>query len=143
LSIAFIESIGPLKIGMPANDVKKVIKQKPEFDSHRTERQSDLKFEQEWIYSQLGITIGMGSEDKDSEQSVESIVIVSPCTFSTKKRIKIGSNENEVISAYKKNINKLESIPGESISIGDGHEGLFFKIVNGKVSEIIICIAVD
>jgi len=142
-SIVFEEFVGPLKIGMPAKEVKKVLKQKPEYDGPRTERQTDGNFEQTWLYPQLGITIGMGSEHENSEQGIESIIIVSPCTFIAKRGVRIGSEEKEVLRVYKKDINNAESTKGKLIVVGGGHESLFFKIMNGSVSKVAIRIAVD
>ncbi|MDD5035362.1 MAG: hypothetical protein PHE55_11465 [Methylococcaceae bacterium] len=131
------ERIGPLKTGLPANQVQTLLKSKPE--SGPSEKwEADGMYHQSWSYARQGIVLDMVSQTKHSAKSVDRITISSPCRFSTQRGIHIGSAESEVEQAYRNDLNQEDSTQGAFLVAGSVYGGLMFKIQNGKVIEIIL-----
>lgn len=129
------ERIGALRIGLSEGAVKKKIhcalKRGPEelWDA-------DGAYHQKWEYVGCGITLGMVSEKKGASKSIESISLVRPSVLRTKRGIRIGSTEQEVMKVYKSHWNREESKQFGNFVAGTIYGGLLFYFENGKVSRI-------
>lgn len=89
---------------------------------------------QTWFYKIKGIELDM-VRDKDN-QVINMITITYPCTYKTKRNIGIGSTKDEVISAYKNEIDPT-NIKGIIIA-GTVYGGIIFHFVDNHVSLIYI-----
>jgi hypothetical protein len=136
------EQIGALRIDLPEQEVKKTIhcalKRGPE-----KLWGADGAYHQTWKYAGCGITLGMVSEKKGAPKSIESITLVSPSNLSTKRVIRIGSTEQEVMDAYKPYWNKEDSKSFNIFVAGSVYGGLMFNFQNGKVSRIFLGAAAE
>ena len=135
------ERIGSLRIGLSEGNVKKAIhctlKRGPEnFEG------ADGEYHQEWVYDGCGITLDMSSNKKGGSKSINAITLVSPSILSTKRGIRIGSGEQDVIKAYKPYWSKDDSGPSNFVA-GSVYGGLMFNFENGKVSRILLGAAAE
>lgn len=131
------EQIGPLKIGLAEAQVKEKMGGKAHLGPVE-KWDADGLYHQKWTFESLGVEIGMVSETPRSQKNIESISISSPCDFATKRGIRIGSAESDVQRAYKDDMDKDASKPGETLVAGSLYGGLIFTIKNGKVSRIFL-----
>jgi hypothetical protein len=136
------EQIGTLRIDLSEREVKKTI-------PYRLKRGpeelwgADGAYHQKWEYAGCGITLSMVSEKKGASKLVESIALVSPGNLSTKRGIRIGSTEQEVIEAYRPYWNKEDSKSFNIFVAGSIYGGLMFDFKNGKVSRIFLGAAAE
>jgi hypothetical protein len=131
------ESIGALRISMPAAQVKNLIAG----DATRSkivEWDADGKFHQTWTYSALGLEIGMESDSRGSVQTIERISVKAPSQLQTKLGIHVGSPETDVLKIYHSDISTDESKIGEEIVAGSIYGGLMFEIKQGLVTHILL-----
>lgn len=136
------ERIGKLRIGLPAAKVKQII----DCDLHREPEQlwgADGAYHQQWKYVGCGITLGMVSAQKGAPKSIESITINNPSRLSTQRGIRIGSNQQAVLKAYKSEWNRDESNKSTTFVAGSIYGGLIFQFNNGKVSQIFLGAAAE
>lgn len=136
------EQMGNLRIDTPETEVKKNV--------HCALKRGPNKFgpgdglyHQNWEYRSCGITLDMVSEEKGTLKSIGSITIVSPSTLTTKKGIRIGSTEQEVIKAYKSYWNREDSEIWKKFVAGSIYGGLIFSFRNGKVSSMFLGAAAE
>jgi len=136
------ERIGILRIGLSETDLKKAIdcdqKRGPE-----TLWGADGAYHQTWQCPACGLKLGMVSEKRGGTKSVESITITAPCTLATKRGIRIGSTEQEVKKAYKKDWNKEDSTQSGGFVAGSIYGGIIFELHGGKVSRIFLGAAAE
>lgn len=127
------ESIGDLKIGLTGLKTIELIGE-PVERSKAEMWEADGETHQNWLYTKEGITLEMIGE---ADQIINSISIITPCKFKTKKQMGIGSSKEEVLKAY--NI-AIDRSGGESdnITVGTVYGGLMFNFENGKVNSIFI-----
>ena len=136
------ERIGTLRIDLPEREVKKII----HCPLRRGPEQlwgADGAYHQKWEYAGCGITLGMVSEKKGASKSVNSITLVNPGNLSTKRGIRIGSTEQEVMEAYRPYWNKEDSKSFNIFVAGSIYGGLMFDFKNGKVSRIFLGAAAE
>jgi hypothetical protein len=83
---------------------------------------------------------------KDSSQqggqTVKSISISAPCSYKTNRNIGIGSTSDEVLAAYKAEIEE-ENISESEILAGSVYGGVVFHLENDRVSSIFIGAAAE
>ena len=136
------ERIGSLGIDLPESEVAKMT----DCELQRGPEElwgADGAYHQEWTDAACGLTVGMVSEEKGGQKSVESISLISPGNLATKRGIRIGSSEQEVMAAYKPYWNKEESEHFGSFVGGSIYGGLLFDFNNGKVSRIFLGAAAE
>ncbi|HEY5536714.1 MAG TPA: hypothetical protein VIL99_17500 [Ignavibacteria bacterium] len=93
---------------------------------------------QSWYYRSQGLEIDFVKDDSKT-QFVSSVNISIPSNLKTSKGIGIGSTQDEVLNAYRNDINKEESKIDEGMIVaGSVYGGLIFEIKNSKVSSIFI-----
>ena len=134
------ETIGPLTIGMSADEVVAQLGQ-PEEKSDAKIWGADHMEHQFWYYPTRRIEIG--TVKKDGTQHVERIVIKDSCAYETQRGIKIGSSEKEVQAAYQEAMNPGASSPGKRIVCGTVYGGIIFDVQNNAVSSIFIGAAAE
>lgn len=136
------ERIGALHIGLSEKEVGKaincVLKRGPE-----ELWAADGAYHQKWRYTDCGITLDMVSEKKGGPKSIESITLLKPAKLSTKRGIRIGSSEQEVMNAYKSYWNKGDSKHFGRFVAGSIYGGLILTIKDGKVSSIFLGAAAE
>jgi len=134
------ERIGRLRIGLSETDLLKSI----DCDLKRGPESlwgADGAYHQTWQCPACGLKLGMTSGKRGGNKVIESIVITPPCTLATKRGIRIGSSEEEVRKAYKKEWNREDS--KESFVAGSLYGGMIFDFHNGKVSRIFLGTAAE
>ena len=136
------EQIGTLRIDLPEQEVKKMIRCALKRGPEKLWG-ADGAYHQTWEYAGCGITLGMVSEKKGAPKSIESITLVSPSNLSTKRGIRIGSTEQEVMDAYKPYRNKEDSKSFNIFVAGSVYGGLMFNFQNGKVKRIFLGAAAE
>uniref|UniRef100_B8HR91 Uncharacterized protein n=1 Tax=Cyanothece sp. (strain PCC 7425 / ATCC 29141) TaxID=395961 RepID=B8HR91_CYAP4 len=136
------ERIGKLRIGLPEAEATKAIPCKLKRGPEQFWG-ADGAYHQEWKSVDCGITLGMVSEQKGSAKTIASITLVSPSPLKTKRGIRIGSTEQEVMAAYKPDWNREESSPSKQFVAGSIYGGLIFSFTNGKVSRIFLGAAAE
>lgn len=136
------ERIGSLRIGLLESDLKKTIdcdlKRGPE-----TLWGADGAYHQTWQCSACGLKLGMVSEKRGGMKSIESITLIAPCTLATKRGIRIGSTEQEVRKAYRKDWNREHNTQSGSFVAGSIYGGIIFQFQEGKVNEIFLGAAAE
>ena len=136
------ERIGSLRVGLPETDLKKSIdcdlKCGPE-----TLWGADGAYHQTWQCPACGLKLGMVSNKRGGTKTIESITLAAPCTLATKRGIRIGSTEQEVKKAYKKDWNKEDSTSSGRFVAGSIYGGIVFEFQNGKVSRIFLGAAAE
>ena len=136
------ERIGSLRIGLHESDLKKsidcVLERGPE-----TLWAADGAYHQTWQCPACGLKLGMVSEKRGGMKSIESITLTAPCTMATKRGIRIGSTEQAVRKAYKKDWNKEDSTQSRSFVAGSIYGGIIFQFQDGKVNRIFLGAAAE
>ena len=136
------ERIGNLHIGISKTEVNKKIHCALKRGSDKLWGADGL-YHQKWEYAGCGINLDMVSEKKGGPKSAGSITVVGPSTLSTKKGIRIGSMEQEVMEAYKPYWNREDSERGRTFVAGSIYGGLIFSFESGKVSAIFLGAAAE
>lgn len=127
------ESIGDLKIGLSGLKTIELIGE-PDERSKAEKWEADGETHQNWLYTKEGITLEMIGE---GDQIINSISIIAPCQFKTKKLIGIGSSKEEVLKEYNVAIDRSAG-ESDNITVGTVYGGLMFNFENGKVNSIFI-----
>jgi hypothetical protein len=92
-----------------------------------------------WSYASKGLEIGMAQLPDDTEAHVFSISATAPCTLATSRGISIGSSKDDVLKAYKNEIDPNANDDTDSwITIGSVYGGIGLGIEEGAVSYIFI-----
>lgn len=128
--------VGELNLGLTNTKIIELVGQ-PGSKSKAEEWGADGLMHQDWFYKDKGITLNMSSGKDITNQNVNSITIISPCNFKTKKNIGIGSSYNELMAAYEKEVDKTMSTK-ESVIAGSMYGGIFFNFVKDKVTKIFV-----
>ena len=104
---------------------------------------ADGAYHQEWTCAACGLQLGMVSEKRGGPKSIESITLASPGTLATQRGIQIGSTEQEVKKAYRRDWNREDSKHSGSFVAGSIYGGLIFRFHDGKVKEIFLGAAAE
>lgn len=93
---------------------------------------------QTWYYRSQGLEIDFVKDDMKT-QIVSSVKFINPSNLKTSRGIGIGSTKEEVLNAYKEEINKNESsMDSGFIVAGSLFGGLIFELKNDLVTSIFI-----
>lgn len=131
------ESIGALRIGLSRNHVLRTVGSNPTAGPIEL-WDADGNYHQQLKFPAQGIKVYLVSHSQSAAQSVESICVTAPCTLATKRGIRIGSSERDVVNSYKSHQNKEESEPGFTFVAGTTYGGLIFQFKDGRVSQIFL-----
>jgi len=129
------ESFGEIKTGLEKKALLKLMG-KPDDTTNVEMWAADGAYHQTWDYTKQGIKLDMIGKP-DSIPFISMITVTQPCTLKTKKSIGIGSNMQEVITAYKEAIDTA-TIQTEVILAGTVYGGIQFGIEHKKVKSIFI-----
>lgn len=134
------ETIGSLKLGLAGSKVHDIIGD-PIEKSKQVLWGADGEEHQTWYYKARGIELDMiGVKNK---QKINMITISNPCTFKTSRNIRLGSTKEEVLKAYKNEINPDKTNPDTfagsgSVIAGTIYGGIYFEIKNDRVASIFV-----
>ena len=131
------EALGPIRIGARREGVLELLGEAP-IESPRQVWGSDGRVHQSLAFPARGLTLGMVSDALAGPQVVASILARPPCTFSTRRGIRIGSSEADVQRAYGAEHNAEEGRQGSLFVAGSFFGGLTFTLRNGSVAEIVL-----
>ncbi len=126
------ESLGGLRLGLPEKDVVKLLGP-PAKRGALLLQEADGNYVQDWHYPGKGIDLLMSAEKKSGVKTVANITASAPCTFATKKGIKIGDAESAARKAYAAHGDpESGSEPGIFV-VGSVYGGIIFNFKDGKV----------
>jgi hypothetical protein len=135
------ENFGGVSIDMDSSAISKILG-KPTSKTPEEFWGADGAYHSEWIYTKLGITVGMSRvtdhpDKKYCQKHVDRMTIYSPSAFTTAKKIGIWASLNDVRKAYDNEIgdNKFDN---NHLIAGTPYGGLIFYFKNGKVVEIFL-----
>ena len=129
------ESLGKVRLGLPEKDVVKLLGS-PATRGELMLQEADGNYVQDWHYPDKGIELVMRAGPKKSGgKTIGAITASAPCTFATKKGIKIGDAENAARNAYAEHVDRETSDTG-TLVVGSLYGGIIFNFTDGKVSRI-------
>jgi hypothetical protein len=129
------ESLGGLRLGLPEKAVLKLLGP-PATRDKLVLQEADGNYVQHWDYPDKGIELSMSAGGKKSGvKTIAHIYASAPCTFATRKGIKIGDAESAARKAYTEHVDRESSDPG-TLVVGSVYGGIIFNFTKGKVSSI-------
>ena len=127
------ESLGGLRLGLPEKDVLKLLGS-PATRGKLVFQEADGNYVQDWHYPDKGIELLMSAgEKKSGVKTIANITASAPCTFATRKGIKIGDAESAARKAYAEHVDRETSDPG-TLVVGSIYGGIIFNFTEGKVA---------
>jgi hypothetical protein len=130
------EMLGPLRIGMTYQDLSKVL-QLPHTKDQMYFCAVDGLDHQIWNYDKIGVQLEMDGKEL-CEQTIGAVHIKSPSTWTTTRRIGIGSSRIDVIKAYKRSIYTHSDLSASDLIAGSAYGGIQFIFEKDLVKEIFI-----
>src|SRR5207244_12243388 len=129
------ESLGRLRLGLPEMDVLKLLGS-PATRGKLVFQEADGNYVRDWHYPDKGIELLMSAgEKKSGVKTIANMTASAPCTFATKKGIKIGDAESAARKGYTEHVDREAAAPG-TIVVGSLYGGIIFNFNEGKVSRI-------
>ena len=129
------ESLGGLRLGLPEKAVLKLLGP-PAKRGEFVLQETDGNYVQDWHYPDKGIDLSMSAgEKKSGAKTIANITASAPCTFATKKGIKIGDAESAARKAYAEHVDR-ETSADRALVVGSIYGGIIFDFTKGKVSRI-------
>jgi len=130
------ERLGGLRLGLPEKDVLKLLGP-PAKRGEWVFQEADGNYVQDWHYPNKGIELLMsGGEKKSGVKTIANITASAPCTFATRKGIKIGDAESAARKAYAEHVDRETKAELGILVVGSVYGGIIFNFTNGKVSRI-------
>ena len=136
-----LNHIGDVSLGMSGNAVIEKLNQ-PDSKSKEEVWEADGWLHQDWAFSSKGIYINMSRENDSSLMEIFSINITHPCTYKTNKNIGIGNTFDEVMAAYKNEIDNTAS-DENIITVGSLYSGIIFEFKKKKVIKVFLGAAAE
>jgi hypothetical protein len=136
------ESLDGLTLGMKAASLTKLLG-KPEKTGKEENWEATGEWVQRWSWTKLGVTAQMSSKKKGGAKTLLAVTLTAPSERATRKKIRIGSTEAEVVAAYGALRDKETSEAGKTFVAGSPYGGLIFHFTKGKVSEIFLGAAAE
>lgn len=131
------ERIGPLYIGLGEKEAVAAIPC-PVSRGKETFLAATDDWGQKLSFPACGIELDVVSTAKGGAKSVTAIVVSQPSQLATSRGIRVGSTEDEVITAYQPFLDRGATRRGKTIVAGSIYGGLIVSIAQGKVSEIFL-----
>ena len=129
------ERLGGQRLGLPEKEVLKLLGS-PATRGKLVFPEADGNYVQDWHYPDKGIELLMSAgEKKSGVKTIANMTASAPCTFATRKGIKIGDAESAVRKAYTEHVDREASDPG-TLVVGSIYGGIIFDFTAGKVSRI-------
>lgn len=133
-----LESIGGLKIGLPAADLLKTVGEPKTRDRVEME-EATADYVQTWDYPDQGLTVYMRSDRRKGPQFVRLIKISGPSKLQSARGFGLGASFDAVAAAYKDLRDpESEADDREYFTAGDLYGGLIFRFEDGKAVEVIL-----
>jgi hypothetical protein len=130
------ESLGGLRLGLPEKDVVKLLGP-PANRGELVFQEADGNYVQDWHYPNKGIELLMSAgEKKSGVKTIANITASAPCTFATRKGIKIGDAESAARKAYAEHVDRETRADHGILVVGSIYGGIIFNFTKGKVSRI-------
>ena len=130
------ESLGGLRLGLPEKDVLKLLGP-PAKRGELVLQEADGNYVQDWHYPEKGIELLMSAgEKKSGVKTIANITASAPCTFATRKGIKIGDTESAARKAYAEHVDRETKAEPGILVVGSVYGGIIFNFTKGKVSRI-------
>jgi hypothetical protein len=130
------ESLGGLRLGLPGKGVLKLLGS-PATHGELVFQEADGNYVQDWHYPDRGIELLMSTgEKKSGVKTIANITASAPCTFATRKGIKIGDAESAARKAYAKHVDRETRADAGILVVGSIYGGIIFNFTKGKVSRI-------
>ena len=130
------ERLGGLRLGLPEKAVLKLLGPPAKRDA-MVFQEADGNYVQGWHYPDKGIDLLMSAgEKKSGGKTIANITASAPCTFATKKGIKIGDAESAARKAYAEHVDPETRDDRGSLVVGSIYGGIIFNFTKGKVSSI-------
>lgn len=132
------DGLGSMKLRMGAADLVKLMGE-PDSKGDPEIWGADGLEHSDWSYDSKGLIIGMAKQPDDTEAFIFSLNATAPCELATKRGIKIGDSKDEVLSAYKNEIDPAANEDTDSwIVAGSIYGGIGFGIEDGVVTYIFL-----
>jgi hypothetical protein len=136
------ERLRGLRLRLPEKDVLKLLGS-PATRGKLVFQEADGNYVQDWYYPDKGIELWMSAGEKKSEvKTIANITASAPCTFATRKSIKIGDAESAARKAYTEHVDRETSDP-DTLVVGSIYGGIIFNFTEGKVSRIFVGAAAE
>ena len=127
------ESLGRLRLGLPEMDVLKLLGS-PATRGELVFQEADGNYVQA---PDKGIELLMSAgEKKSGVKTIANITASAPCTFATRKGIKIGDAESAARKAYAEHVDRETGADPGILVVGSIYGGIIFNFTEGKVSRI-------
>ncbi len=131
------ERIGPLYIGLGEKDAVAAIPC-PVSKGKESFLEATDDWGQKLSFPACGIELDMVSSTKGGSKSITAIVVSQPSELATSRGIRVGSTEDEVMTAYQPFLDRSATRRGKTVVAGSIYGGLIISIAQGKVSEIFL-----
>jgi hypothetical protein len=129
------EGLGELRLDLPEKAVLKLLGP-PAKRGALVFQEADGNYVQDWHYPDKGIDLLMSAgEKKSGAKTIANITASAPCTFATRKGIKIGDAESVARKAYAEHADREMSDP-DTLVVGSIYGGIIFNFTKGKVNRI-------
>jgi hypothetical protein len=129
------ERLGGLRLGLPEMDVLKLLGS-PATRGELVFQEADGNYVQDWHYPDKGIELLMSAGEKKSVKTIANITASAPCTFATRKGIKIGDAKSAARKAYAEHVDRETRADPGILVVGSIYGGIIFNFTEGKVSRI-------
>lgn len=93
---------------------------------------------QEWNYQDCGVKLQLSTVDPDVPQIVSSIIVRAPSELATTRNIKIGSSEEDILTAYADFLDEDYSVPGDTLVAGSIYGGIIFTLKDNYVESMFL-----
>jgi len=111
----------------------------PEKKGERFTEEASGDIVEMWTWSAKGVTVEMLATDMSGAPAMSrGITVRAPYAGKTDRGVGIGSTEEEVLEAYAGIIDPAGTQDGSMVVAGSIYGGVFFTIVEGKVTEIFV-----
>jgi hypothetical protein len=135
-------TLGPLKLGMEEAEVIAALGPPTEKGEVVEEGATGL-FLSEWAWPNQGMWVTLGAEVRGGAQSVERLQIAAPSGLKTPEGIGIGSKAEQVLAAYRSELDPETPPTEQSIVVGSLFGGMIFTLTNGVVTEVFLGAAAE
>lgn len=133
-----LESLGGLKIGLPAADLLAKLGEPKTRDRIEMEEATG-DYVQSWSYPDQGLTVSMRAGTRKGAQSVRLIQITAPSQLRSARGLGLGATYQSVADTYKDLRDpSSEADDREYFTAGDLYGGLIFRFADGKAVEVIL-----
>ncbi len=130
-----IVNFGDIRLGLPAEEVTKVLGQ-PDSKTTPVAWGADGLKHEDWTYKAKGIVLNL-SADSANGKTIFSINAKVPCHFMTRKNMGIGSGYKEITAAYGNDIDPY-STNKTQITVGSIYGGIIFHLKDDKAETIFL-----